>query len=105
MQATLDITFLKDLFDANAERRWNAVAVGFLLNNDREIAVVKLGDVLQKYIHGGGPTSDLLAAELDFDNLSRADFHAIALKLVNEAEATVPRRLSIRSSTHQSGQR
>jgi hypothetical protein len=74
-----ETTLLQELFDAQAERTWTAVAAGFLLHNDRRTAVAKLVNMLQLHIHDGGPIVD----QLDVDQ--RSDYDAIARLLVQAA--------------------
>ena len=87
MLVNLETTLLEELFDAESERRWKAVAAGFLLNNDREIAARKIAEALKRYLNAGRPSSDPLIAD---HKLKCADFYAVALKLIHAAEAADP---------------
>lgn len=79
-------TTLQERLDTEAERRWKAVAAGFLLNNDREVAVGKITEVLKRYLHEASSSDRLIGDHKP----KRVDFHAIALELIHAAEAVDP---------------
>jgi hypothetical protein len=90
MFVNLETTVLQELINADADSKWKSVAAGFLLTNDRNVAVGRIANVLQQYIYDQQEPSDPLVADLYTHALKRVDFYSIALGLIHAAEAADP---------------
>ena len=90
MFINLETTVLQELVNADADSRWKSVAAQLLSTNDRNVAVGRLANAIQQYIHEQQEPSDRLVADLYTHALKRVDFYSIALGLIQMAEAADP---------------
>ena len=93
MFVNLETTVLRELVNAQASSKWNALVVRFLSHYERNIAVGKIADAIQAGIFEQQTPSDPLVADLYGCALKRVDFYTIALELVQAVEAGEPQSI------------
>jgi hypothetical protein len=93
MFVNLETTVLRELVNAEAVSKWNAVVVRFLSCHERTIAIGKIANAIQWDIFEQQTPSDPLVADLYGYALKRVDFYTIALELVQAVEAGEPQSI------------
>src|SRR4051794_25429517 len=77
---------------------WIAIAEAFLQRNEPDIAVAKLTDALRYQLRDGPPSADTLGGRLFKAGANRIDYHAVAVQIVQGAEAADPSLQQTRSA-------
>src|SRR4249920_2469812 len=90
MFVTLETSDFRELLQGFGEETWNAVAIGFLKRNDRNVAIGKLADAVQFYAAEQPVPAEPMLATLYSCALKRVDFYTLALELVQRVEAANP---------------
>jgi hypothetical protein len=90
MFVNLETSTIKELVNEQADSKWTAVATGFLLIQDRNVAVGRIADAIRWYVYALEAPSDPLTLSLYAEALKRVDFYSIALGLIQAAEAADP---------------
>jgi hypothetical protein len=86
MFVNMETTVLRELINAEADSRWNALVARLLCSDQRELVVGKVASALQRSICEQEMPCDALAADLYAQALKRVDFYTIALDLVHAVE-------------------
>jgi predicted ATPase len=90
MFVNLETSTVEALVNGQADSKWTAVAIGFLLIHDRNVAVGKIADAIRGYVYALAAPADQLALSFYAEALKHVDFYSIALGLIQAAEAADP---------------
>jgi hypothetical protein len=90
MFVNLETSDFREVLQELGRETWNAVAVGFLERNDRNVAVGKIADAVQFYAAEQPVPGEPMLATLFSCALKRVDFYTLALELVQRVEAANP---------------
>jgi len=87
MYVNIETTVLEELLTAGAGRKWNLAAIAFMRSHDREVAIAKLAQTINRYVRDQTTNTDQVAADFYQHALTRADCLSIAQALIQAAES------------------
>ena len=90
MFVSLETGDFREVIRAQLSEKWNAMAIGFLQRNDRNVAVGKIAEALQFYAMEQPMPAHQMLATLYSLALRRVDYFTVALELVQSAETMDP---------------